>query len=104
MILLFSRAVSLSTLTISRAVSLSTLTIFREVPLISDDLQSCSISDELNDFQSWRFIRLIRLIISRARSQCGFRIRVFGMDSSAACEFVLQLYKLVSENFLELFF
>ena len=29
------------------------------------------------------------------------RIRVFGMDSSAACEFVLQLYKLISENFLE---
>ena len=28
-------------------------------------------------------------------------IQVFGMDSIAACEFVLQLYKLISENLLE---
>ena len=89
MILLFSRAVSLSSLTFSRAVSLSTLTFSRAVPLIFDDFQSGSISDKLNDFQSWMFIRLI---ISRVRSQYGFRIQVLGMDSSATFEFVLLLY------------
>ena len=57
MILLFSRALALSTLTISRAVS-----------PISDEFQRGSISDESNDFQSWTFIRLI---LSRARSQNG---------------------------------
>ena len=65
---------------ISRAVSLSTLTISRAVSLIFDDFQSSSISGGLNDFQSWWFVRLI---ISRARSQYGFRIRVLGTDSSA---------------------
>ena len=64
---MISRAASLMIL-FSRAVSLSTLTIFRAVSLIYDDFQSGSISDELNDFQSWMFIRLI---FSRARSQNG---------------------------------
>ena len=64
---MISRAASLMIL-FSRAVSLSTLTISRAVSLISDDFQSGSISDELNDFQSWTFIRLI---FSRARSQNG---------------------------------
>ena len=65
---MISRAESLMILLFSRAVSLSTLTFSRAVPLISDDFQSSSISDELNDFQSWMFIRLM---ISRARSQNG---------------------------------
>ena len=70
---MISRAVSLMILLFSRAVSQSTLTISRAVSLISDDFQSGSISHRLNDFQSWWFIAL-RLIISRARSQYGFRI------------------------------
>ena len=36
--------------------------------LISDNFQGGSISDELNDFQSWMFIRLT---FSRARSRNG---------------------------------
>ena len=76
---MISRAASLMILLFSRAVSQSTLTISRAVSLISDHFQSGSISDGLNDFQSWWFIRLI---ISRARSQYGFRIRVLGTDSS----------------------
>ena len=60
--------------------------------LISDNFQGGSISDELNDFQSWMFIRLI---FSRARKVSEwFRIQVFGMDSSATFEFVLLLYLL----------
>ena len=68
---MISRAASLTILLFSRAVSRSTLTISRAVPLISDDFQSSIISDGLNDFKSCWFIRLI---ISRARSQYGFRI------------------------------
>ena len=95
---MISRAASLMFLLFSKAVSQSTLTISRAVSLISDDFQGGSISDGLNDFQSWMFIRLI---ISRARSQYGFRIQVLGTDSSSLSEFVLQLYKLVAEKFLE---
>ena len=42
---------------LSRAVSRITLIICRAMSLISDDFQSSSISDELNDFQSWWFMR-----------------------------------------------
>ena len=65
--MIFSTAF-LMTFLFSRAVSLRTLTISRAVFLISNNFQSGSISDELHDFQSWMFIRLI---FSRARSQNG---------------------------------
>ena len=54
---MISRAASLMISLFSRAVSRITLTICRAVYLISDDFQNGSISDELNDFQSWWFIR-----------------------------------------------
>ena len=54
---MISRAASLMILLFSRAVSRSTLTISRAVSLISDDFQSGSVSDGLNDFQSWWVIR-----------------------------------------------
>ena len=64
----FYTAASLMILLFSRAVSQRTLTISIAVPHMADDFQS-SIFEELSDFWSWGFIRLI---ISRARPLYGF--------------------------------
>ena len=50
---MISRAVSLMILLFSRAVSRSTLTICRAVSLISDDFQSGSISDGSISNEFW---------------------------------------------------